>query len=206
MHTQPITVVSQFASHPLATSHTQALPVPSRPASNPVQVRLSIGLSRLADALSTACVAELELVGMPAFDPALAAWREEAEAGWAAAWAHAEALAVGPGGDSAARWCRRFGRAVIDVLDAEGPAVARCGFRRIAALLQDLPAALRALEGSTLARLRVCLLRVGCVTAAHAGCLPSCSMSLNTFDPLARSPSAPHRHAHAQSRSQAETA
>ena len=129
----------------------------SFPTSSPLEVRLSIGLSRLADALSTACVAELELVGMPAFDPALAAWREEAEAGWAAAWAHAEALAVGPGGDSAARWCRRFGRAVIDVLDAEGPAVARCGFRRIAALLQDLPAALRALEGSTLARLRVCL-------------------------------------------------
>lgn len=118
---------------------------------------LSIRLSRLADALSTACVAELEVFGMPAFDPAMSGWHDEAEAGWATARERAEALVMGQGDDSAARWSRCLGRAVIDVLDADTPGVARLAFRRIDALLEALPPSLRNLESRSLARLRSCL-------------------------------------------------
>ena len=161
MTVQTINAMTRSRPHPapdrLAVSGARAHPVPSTTASSPLDVCLSIALSRLADALSTACTAELEVVGMPAFDPATASWHDEAEAAWAMVWQRAEALALGPGDDSAARWSRRLGRALIDVLDAEGPVIARRGFRRIADLLQDLPKPLRVLEASTLARLRVCL-------------------------------------------------
>lgn len=173
MTVQTINAMTRSRPHPapdrLAVSGARAHPVPSTTASSPLDVCLSIALSRLADALSTACTAELEVVGMPAFDPATPGWHDEAEAGWAMVWQRAEALAMGPGDDSAARWSRRLGRAVIDVLDADQPALAGLAFRRIDALLEDLPPSLRALERRSLVRLRSCLTCLSDLCAAIDG-------------------------------------
>lgn len=117
-------------------------------------------LNHLSDALLAACATESELADLPGFDPGVSVWLDAAEEGWAVAWAAAEAVAVTSGDTSSADWCRRLGQAVIEILEADAPAIAQTGFERLEALFRDLPPTLRVLKASTLSPLRRSLNRL----------------------------------------------